>query len=177
LIKEDFKKHMKKAIQLLNEDKDDIHAKAKEIANQIHDKMPIIYCDAAIEGVAIRFRQQLNENSKILCWHHVVPEMNHNELVGWKNSHPKMTTIFLRNENDFDRNQARMEFSKSVAKFYDANVIEIYSKGKSAIERSLYLIHLTDWVSFYVSELRGVDPVEIEVILKLKNQLASMPLN
>ena len=36
------------------------------------------------EGVAVRFRQQINENSKMLCWHHVVPEMNHNELLGWR---------------------------------------------------------------------------------------------
>ena len=30
-----------------------------------------------------RFRQQINENSKMLCWHHVIPEMNHNEILGW----------------------------------------------------------------------------------------------
>lgn len=177
LINTDFKKDLKKTVQLLNDEQDAIRAEAKEIANQLQDKMPVIYCDADIEGVAIRFRQQLNENSKILCWHHVIPEMNHNELVGWKSNYSKITTVFLRNESDFDRNQQRMDFVKGVAKYYSADVIEIYSKGKSAIEKSLYLIHLTDWVSFYLSELRGVDPIEIEVISKLKNKLAAKPLN
>jgi glucose/mannose-6-phosphate isomerase len=177
LIKDDFKKHLKKSIQLLDEEKEDIHSKAKAIAEQIYDTMPIIYCDAAIEGVAIRFRQQLNENSKMLCWHHVIPEMNHNELVGWKSDYSNMTAIFLRNENDFERNQARMEISKKVAENCNAQILEIYSKGKSDIEKSLYLIHLTDWVSFYVSELRKVDPIEIEVIMKLKNHLSELPLN
>ncbi|MBK8365367.1 MAG: hypothetical protein IPL24_17345 [Bacteroidetes bacterium] len=29
---------------------------------------------------------------------------------------------------------------------------ECYSKGKSQVERSIYLIHLTDWVSVLLAE-------------------------
>ena len=176
-INDTFKKDLKKAIQLLKNDEEEIKSTAMGIADQLEKKIPIIYCDAAYEGVAIRFRQQINENSKMLCWHHVIPEMNHNELVGWRNDSAKMTTVFLRNETDFDRNQKRMDFTKNVAKYYSADVIEIWSKGNSRIEKALYLIHLTDWVSYYLAELRGMDAVEVEVISKLKNELAKHPLN
>ena len=47
------------------------------LANKIHGTTPVIYTADGFEGVAVRLRQQINENSKMLCWHHVVPEMNH----------------------------------------------------------------------------------------------------
>ena len=177
LINNDFKKELKKAIQLLDNESEEIHSIAKDVAAKIHDKMPIIYCDAEIEGVAVRFRQQINENSKMLCWHHVIPEMNHNELVGWRGNYAGHAVIFLRNEDDYERNQMRMDFTKAVAKFCGADIIEINSKGKSQIAKTLYLIHLTDWISFYLSEHRNADPIEIEVISKLKNELSKTPMN
>ena len=177
LINNDFKKDLKKAIHLLENYSEDIQTIAKDVASKVHDKMPIIYCDAAIEGVAIRFRQQINENAKMLCWHHVIPEMNHNELVGWRGNYSNHAVIMLRNEEDYDRNQRRMDFTKSVAKYCGADIIEIMSKGESEIARTLYLIHLTDWVSFYLSEYRNADPIEIEVISKLKNELGKTPMN
>ncbi|MEO6038965.1 MAG: SIS domain-containing protein, partial [Saprospiraceae bacterium] len=47
-------------------------------------------------------------------------------------------------------------------------------KGKSAIEKAFYLVHLGDWMSFYLAELRQVDPVEIKVIDYLKGELAKV---
>ncbi len=177
LINNDFKKDLKKSIQLLESEKSNIQNTAKEIAERIQNKIPIIYCDAGIEGVAIRFRQQINENSKMLCWHHVIPEMNHNELVGWRGSYEDHAVIFLRNENDYSRNKKRMDFTKGVAKYCSADAIEIQSKGKSGMEKALYLIHLTDWISYYLSEHRKVDAIEVEVISKLKNELSKIPMN
>jgi len=52
--------------------------------------------------------------------------------------------------------------------------IEVFSKGKSAIEEALWLVHLGDWVSVYLAELRNVDPVEIKVIDFLKGELAKV---
>ena len=89
----------------------------------------------------------------------------------------KWPPFSLEIENDFNRNQQRMEFTKDIAQAYQAEVVEIYSKGKSGIEKALYLIHLTDWVSYYISELRKVDATEVDVITRLKNELAQQPLN
>jgi glucose/mannose-6-phosphate isomerase len=176
-LKDGFKKRLKHSIQLLKSEEPAIREEARAIAERLNNRIPIIYSDASYEGVAVRFRQQINENSKMLCWHHVIPEMNHNELVGWRNDYGKMAVVFLRNSTDFERNQKRMDFTKNVAKFYSADVIEIWSKGESAIEKVLYLIHLTDWVSYYLADLRNMDAVEVEVISKLKNELSRDPLD
>lgn len=172
LLEDGFKQYLQSSIELVETEQESIKEKAKKIAERLNGKTPVIYSDAKFEGVCIRFRQQINENSKMLCWHHVVPEMNHNELVGWREKNENIAVIFLRNNNDFERNQERMEFTKEVVSQYAGDVIEIYSKGDHDIIRSIYLIHLTDWVSYYLAVLKGVDAVEINVINKLKNKLA-----
>lgn len=175
LLEDGFKQYLQDSITLLDNEEEEIKKQAKEIAQKLNGKIPVIYSDAKFEGVSIRFRQQINENSKMLCWHHVVPEMNHNELVGWREKNEKIAVVFLRNNKDFERNQERMEFTKEVVSQYTNEVVEIYSKGDYDLVRSMYLIHLTDWVSYYLAEIKGVDAVEVDVISKLKNKLAENP--
>jgi glucose/mannose-6-phosphate isomerase len=83
MIKKETLNQFEQAAALLKKEEAAIHEEAKSLANFIHGKELIIYSDAKDEAIAIRARQQFNENSKILCSHHVIPEMNHNELVGW----------------------------------------------------------------------------------------------
>lgn len=172
IIGSSFEGEFTKAIALLNNEEENIKQSSKELANEIYNTTPIIYTAANFEGVGIRLRQQLNENSKQLCWHQVYPEMNHNELVGWASGNDKLSVIMLRNNSDYKRTQTRFETCKGIFAKYTPNVSEVFSKGESDIERALYLIHFGDWLSWYLSELNGVDAMEIEVINYLKSELA-----
>ncbi len=172
LIDEGFVVGIEEAIAHLDTEEKRIVKQAQSIARKINKKMIVIYSAANMESVAIRWRQQLNENSKMLCWHHVIPEMNHNELVGWRSS-GKFAVIILRNDSDYSRIQQRMNIAKNIISQYTPNIIEVYSKGESFIEKSLYLIHLGDWVSYYLAERKKVDPVEVNVIEYLKAELAN----
>ena len=174
IISNKFKTQLKSAIELLEREKQSIIAEAKQIAEKIHGKNPIVYTTTYFEGVAIRFRQQLNENAKILCGHHVIPEMNHNELVGWASGSEKVSVIILRDKDEYDRNNARIEINKEIIKKYTPHITEIWSKGKSQIEKVIYFIHLVDWTSLFLSELRNVDAVEVKVIDMLKGSLAKI---
>ena len=176
LIGDGFKTDLKNSIELLKENQDAIKIEASEVANKLIDKIPIIYTEACMEGVAIRFRQQINENSKMLCWHHVIPEMNHNELVGWRSHNNDLAVVALRTETEFDRNRHRIEFVKEVASSYTDTIIDLFAKGNSGIERALYTIHLTDWISFELSVLGNHDAVEVDIIMKLKDKLSNLPL-
>ena len=99
LLEAGFKKYLQDAIALLDSEQENIQKSAKEIAQKLNGKIPVIYSDAKFEGVSIRFRQQINENAKMLCWHHVVPEMNHNELVGWRERNETIKIMSaIRNE-------------------------------------------------------------------------------
>jgi len=156
---------------LLSFEQEDIMQKAEKLAGLLVKKTPVIYTTDRNESVAIRWRQQINENAKVLCWHHVIPEMNHNELVGWKLKNEDLAVIFLRNRDDLKKNQIRIDISKQIISKLAPTVIEIYSKGQSLTEKMMYLTHLGDWVSWYLAKLNNVDASEIQVIDFLKAEL------
>ena len=81
--------------------------------------------------------------------------------------------MFLRNKNDYERTSQRIDINKQIVEPYTDTIIEIFSEGNSHIEQAFYLIHLTDWVSYYLAELQGdIDAVEVKVIDFLKGSLA-----
>ena len=172
LVKYNFEKDIKASIKTLDAGQKAIQTKAKALAKKLYGKTPVIYSAPEFEGVAIRFRQQINENSKMLCWHHVIPEMNHNELVGWRDKDDSKAVVILRTENDYERTQMRMEINKAVIKKYTRNITELYGEGKSYWEKVFYFIHLTDWVSVYLADMRNQDATEVKVIDFLKGSLA-----
>lgn len=163
--------NVKSSIDLIKYDQDDIKKKAREVAAKIYGKTPIIYSTDKIESISVRLRQQINENAKQLCWHHVIPEMNHNELVGWKDRHEDFAVICLRNKDDYRRNALRIDISIKIISQFTSTIIELYSKGQSSVEKAIYFIHLGDWISWYLSELNEVDAIEIDVIDFLKSEL------
>lgn len=174
IIPNQFEQELKNAIALLDANQTAIREEAKKVAVQLDNKIPIIYTTTPMASVAVRFRQQINENGKMLCWHHVVPEMNHNELVGWRKKSSDWAVVFLRNENDYSRNNQRIAINKEIISQYCDTIIDINSKGNSHIERALYLIHLTDWVSLFLAEQQKLDATEVKVIDFLKNSLANV---
>ncbi len=174
IIKTNYKAELEAAVKLIDTEEANIIAEATSIANKLKDKTPVIYATTYNEGIAIRFRQQLNENAKILCWHHVIPEMNHNELVGWTTKNDDLSVLIFMDQNDYSRNLARININKEVIKKYTSNITEIFSKGNSAIEKAFYFIHLGDWVSVLLGEQRGVDLMEVDVINNLKSALSKI---
>jgi glucose/mannose-6-phosphate isomerase len=170
LIKSSLFEHIQIATDLIKFEQDEIQNKAKTIAQQLSGKFVAIYSTDRFEPVALRFRQQLNENAKVLCWHNVFPEMNHNELVGWADKSP-VAVVFLRNKDDLKKNIQRMDICKSIISSKTNTFIEIYSKGQHKIEKLIYMIHLADWISFYLAEIRNVDVSEVKVIDFLKTEL------
>ncbi len=174
LISDRAIKEVEKSIALLEREQEDIKQRAEQIAGFLKDKLPIIYTTTRMEPVAVRFRQQVNENAKMLCWHHIIPEMNHNELVGWRQENNNLAVVYFRNRDDYARNGLRIDINKEIITNYSSSIIELYSKGDSLIERSLYFVHLGDWISVYLAEQRGVDAIEIKVIDYLKSELAKV---
>jgi len=174
LINTAFIEEVRSSIELIENESKNMVLEAQKIAKFMHKKTPVIYTASSFEGVGIRMRQQINENSKMLCWHNVVPEMNHNELLGWRINTKDLAVIFLRNMIDHQRTQARIEINKEVILKHTNKIIEVWSKGGSMIENVLYHIHLGDWVSWFLSVKNNVDAIEIDVINYLKNELAKI---
>jgi glucose/mannose-6-phosphate isomerase len=149
---------------------------AKEMAANLHRRLPIIYSATDhFDAVAIRFKGQLCENSKMLAFFNFFPEFNHNELVGWNKLYdlqPHLAVVILRDENDHHRIRRRMELVRGIVENLDVPVYELESKGSCLLERMFSLIQLGDFISFYLAILNQVDPTPVEVIDYLKSELA-----
>lgn len=157
--------------KLLNEELISIKKAAQVLGNHLFRKQGVIYTDTAREGVAIRARQQFNENSKQLVWHHVIPEMNHNELVGWGGGDDRYSVVFLESQFLSDRNQLRTAICKEIIEKKTPHVLGIQGKGKTMIEEYFYFIHIIDWASLILANLNKTDAVEVRVIDYLKDSL------
>lgn len=152
--------------------KEEIASAATTLANDLNNRVPVIYSTTHLEGVAIRLRQQINENAKMLCWHHVIPEMNHNELVGWAGGNDQFAVVLLRDPNEYERNNYRIDINKNIIIQKTANFFEVTAQGQNPIAKALWLIHFGDWLSVKLADLRGVDAIEVNVINYLKNELS-----
>ncbi len=172
LIDASYQEAVAKAADLLDSENEAIKASAAKIATEIAFKTPIIYSESHMEGVAIRWRQQFNENGKMLAWHNVIPEMNHNELVGWREKDASRAVLFLKNECDFSRSKMRMDFNKATISNFTPHVYDIYSKGDSYLERAIYLVNFGDWISWYLAQERQFDATEVRVIDELKASMS-----
>jgi len=164
---------IEKARELIVLNESEIKLKARQMAEFLVGKVGVLYGTTSFEPMLVRARQQFNENGKLLCWHHTIPEMNHNELVGWGGGDDRFATIFFVEENMHPRNKRRLEISKDVVLKKGASLMEVSTKGNSFIEQTLYFINIVDWASLYLSELKEVDPIDIEIIDYLKNELAN----
>ena len=157
--------------QYLIEQQDSIIAIATETVMQISNKMPFIYAFPEFEGVAIRFKQQLNENSKRHACYNLIPEMNHNEIVPWVKQNMCAIPIFINGKTS-DRNSIRMKISIDSIKNSVEDIIELISPTENSyMQQYFYLIHLVDWISIIVAEKDSVDPNDISLIHAFKDQL------
>ena len=163
---------LEKAITLLDQHSNAIQLESKQIASKLLNKIAVIYSLGTCEGITVRFRQQINENSKMLCWHHTFPEMNHNELVGWTEKNVDLVVVTFQTTFDYERTKKRYDFCQPIFNSLSSGVINIVAKGDSKLEQFLYLIHIGDWISCDIAELKGIDPVEVNVINSLKNELS-----
>ena len=151
---------------------------ALQIAEQLRGRLGIVYSSTErFDAVATRWRGQMAENAKTLMFGHVLPEMNHNELVGWKtltDQMREMQVMLLRDKDDHPRIKVRMDVTKGVLGEHTGRVMEVWSEGTSLLARMFSLVHLGDWVSFYLAILHGADPTPVKVIDYLKEELSKV---
>jgi glucose/mannose-6-phosphate isomerase len=174
LISNEYQLEWTRAADLLEREQKWIHQAAEKLTEQIDGTFPIIYAESGFEGLSVRICQQLNENAKMLCSSRVIPEMNHNELVGWREPQPNISVVLIKSGIEYYRNSARIEFVRDVVLQYTDKVFDLEAKGNSALEKTLYLIHLTDIASCLLAEKRGYDASEIDVINQLKGSLRDL---
>jgi len=142
------------------------------LAQRIYKTIPVIYGETDATGtLAVRFKGQLSENAKMLAYCNELPEMNHNEIVGFKNNQDilnHISIIWLKDEKDHPRIAVRQDSTREIIGDLCANHEVISAQGDSAAIRYLQLIHYGDWVSYWCAILHQTNPTPVKKIDRLK---------
>lgn len=151
------------------------HNAAKSLAGQLKDRLPVVYGAEFLAAVANRWKTQFNENSKHWACFEVLPELNHNAVVGLglpQAVREQVVVLMLRSNLDSPRVQVRWDVTRELLQRERVANETLQGRGESALAHMLSLIHFNDYVSFYLAMLNGVDPTPVETIAFLKQRLA-----
>lgn len=146
-----------------------------EIASAIKDSLPVIYGSSEFSGVMRRIKSELNENSKMLAKFDELPELNHNEVVGYEIlSYPNVSVIFIRDKDERSEISRRAEITKEIVKDKVNGIHEIWSYGSSKLAKVMSLVYQGDYLSFKLAELRNVNREQVRTIDKVKEDLKGL---
>jgi glucose/mannose-6-phosphate isomerase len=147
---------------------------AKQLARGLHGTIPQIAGASLTSPVAYRWKCQFNENAKVPAFAAELPELDHNEIVGWGGAGElgRFSAVFLDDSDLHPRVRQRLELTRGLIASGGAPTFRVESIGETRLERMVSLVLLGDLTSLYVAVLRGIDPTPVDVIERLKSALA-----
>jgi glucose/mannose-6-phosphate isomerase len=147
----------------------------KTLARGLHGTIPQIAGASLTAPLAYRWKTQINENAKTPAFAATLPELDHNELVGWEGagSLGPFSAVFLDDSDLHPRLRQRIELTRGLIASRGAATFRIESIGETRLQRLVSLLLLGDLVSLYLATLRGVDPRPVAAAERLRSALSS----
>jgi len=149
---------------------------ARATAELLHGRVAVIYtAGAEAHAAGLRFKAQLNENAKVPALVAPFPELDHNDLMAWEAApewRERFVLLILRGRSDHPALDRRVAATRAILDERFAAVREITARGDRTLARAMSLVQYGDFVSCHLADLRGVDPVPVELIARLKRALA-----
>ena len=165
-------------VELLQEYSDKFSLEGSKIFNlakKIHSTFPVIITEEDLSSIGYRLKCQLNENSKMLSYNVTLPEMNHNEIVGWDSKLiDKNLFSLIWIDITWPANIKRMDITNKILSNRNSysHHIQIPSDFQNDLSGLFYLINYLDWLSYWCGYLNKVDINAVESIDILKKELA-----
>jgi len=149
--------------------------RAKQLAIEIMNTIPVIYGFRQYSSIAHRLKAQFNENSKVPSKSEVFPELNHNETVGYEAPESltkKISIILIRDPQEPQEIRNRIETTRNLV-FDRANkVLEIIAEGEGKLAKMFSVMCVGDFASVYLAILQNKDPTPVKIIDIVKSELA-----
>jgi len=149
---------------------------AHVLAKKIYSTIPIVVTEESLTSISFRLKSQLNENSKMLSYNITLPEMNHNEIVGWQGKEiDKNALSLVWIDIRYNKNIKRMNITNNILKDRVAsnNHIDVPSEIAShCLASCLYLVNYVDWLSYWCAYSHNVDIMNIDNIDTLKKSMS-----
>jgi glucose/mannose-6-phosphate isomerase len=144
------------------------------LVDVLEGRVGIIWAGSPLTApVAQRWKTQINENAKAPAWWSVLPEADHNEIVGWKSledlTSVSLAIIPLRDRDDHPRVDARFAHTSRLTAPFVTWGDEVRSRGDGPLSRMLSLAAVADLVTLELADRYGVDPESVALIEDLKS--------
>ncbi len=171
------------AVVVLREQQTEIEAdvptarnSAKQLAERLHEKLPVIYGAGPLLEVAHRWKTQINESAKVWAFYEELPEVHHNAIIGYelpKAVAGETAVVFLQSADlVHPRVQLRYGFTRELLARGGVTAEAVDARGRGALAQMMSLVQFGDYLSVYLAFLYGVDPTPTTVIDELKAWLA-----
>jgi glucose/mannose-6-phosphate isomerase len=161
-----------RAAAFLEECREDLRHTAGEITVQLDGAVPVVYGAGSTVAAARRWKTQLNENAKLAAFSSELPEADHNELCGWgSGASAGLAAVLLEDADQHPRVRRRFDLTAKSIETAGATAVRVEAAGETPTERLLWTVMLGDLVSLALADARGVDPLPIEAIDRLKVSL------
>ncbi len=150
---------------------------AKQLAAQIHGRLPVTYGAGFLAAVANRWKTQFNENAKHWAFFEILPELNHNTVVGFGvpvDVRELAVVLLLRSDFDPPRIQERWDVTLELLDREGVSAGSVSGRGESELAQMLSLIQFGDYVSYYLAVCNDIDPTPVDNIRFLKRRLAEL---
>jgi glucose/mannose-6-phosphate isomerase len=150
---------------------------AKDLAARLAFKLPVLYGGPGIgSAIARRFKADLNEYAKSPAFWNEIPEMNHNEIEGWRNAGgvtADFVAVWFADAGDHERVSLRWDITRGLLAAGGADLLEVSSEGASPLARLMSLLYITQLAAVYVGIAHGVDPGPVDVLEQLKREIVT----
>ena len=133
--------------------------------------IPALYYPGGLESAAIRFKNSLQENSKLHVITEEVMEACHNGIVSWERK-SNIQPILIQGSDDYFKTKERWELLKEFFNSKQIDYKEIFSVNGNIISKITNLIYLLDYASIYHSVISGIDPSPVSAIDFIKERLS-----
>lgn len=146
----------------------------KTLAVNLNGVIPVVYGFGLYRGVALRFKQQFNENSKLPAKWEYFSELNHNETMGWESAKDLAKcfgVVFLRDKAEPVEINSRIEITKSLMQPTMLKMYDVWAQGEGNLAKMLSTILVGDFVSVYLAMLRNIDPTPVSTVTVMKEKI------
>ena len=150
---------------------------AKQIALELHGKVPLIYGGGFFRGMARRWKTQFNENAKVWAFFETIPESLHNSVEAypdWAESGLPLTALILQPNTAPEESSGHYEVLAELLKRHTVPHRVLKGGDGSQLVQLLNMLVLGDYVSYYLAMLKGVDPSETPSLQEAKRLLSEL---
>lgn len=145
---------------------------AKKLAQRLYGKIPVIYSSTLLRGMAMRFKNQINENAKSFASYDYFPELDHNTIEGYAVSSDDIFIVNLKSNFEHNRLPLRQSITSEIMQNNNIAYQDInFSMANDIISEHLIITSFSDAVSFYLAMMNRINPTTISNIRYLKSKL------